>query len=89
MVATETKNNSRSTFLIDGCGVGIDGCDTMYNLHLWFKGVSVWMDVDELYEFMEEMTNEENQKKMKNEMELIRLVKNTEKRVAELKGSRS
>jgi len=47
------------------------------------------MDADDLYEFMEEMTNEENQKKMKNEMELIRLIKDTEKRVAELKGNRS
>ena len=68
-MTNETKKNSKDTYLINDGGYGIEVCDDdLHILHFWGKGVSVWMDKDEMYEFLEVMTNEENQKKMKDKM---------------------
>jgi hypothetical protein len=42
-----------------------------YMLYCWVNGVHVCLNSGDLYEFMEVMTNEENQKKMKDEMGVI------------------
>jgi len=48
-----------------------------------YKGVSIWLDKDEMKDFLETMTDEENQKKMKEELGKIRLINDVEKQMRE------
>jgi hypothetical protein len=84
-MATETNKSNEDFYLINDGRYRIEICDDhqYYILYCWAKGVSVWMDRDEVYEFMEVMTNEENQKKMKEEMGVIRMIDGVEKQIEE------
>jgi len=83
-MTTETNKSNEHFYLINDGAIGIDIVDDEnYVLHLWGKGLSLWMDKDEMYEFMEVMTNEENQKKMKDEMGKIRLINDVEGQIKE------
>lgn len=70
----------------NGFGVEVNGDlgeDGFYNFYLWRKGVSLWLDTDEMYDFMELMTDEETQATFKEEMGKIRLLREVEDKVLE------
>ena len=70
-------------FWIEGKGYGIDKDEDSYIHYHWGKGVSFWLDKDEMEEFLETITDEEYQKKMKEELILIRLQNEVEKQMKE------
>ena len=76
-----TEKMIEDTYLIDDRGVGIDRCDDMYNFHLWGKGLCMWMVMDEMEEFLEAMTDDANQKKMKDELIKIKLQNEVERMI--------
>lgn len=55
----------------DENGFGIEKNDDLYIFYLWRKGVSLWLDTDEMYEFMHLMTDETTQALFKKEMLII------------------
>ena len=73
----------REEVLVENGGYCIQKSDDFYIQYHWGKGVSFWLDEDEMEEFLETMTDKENQEKMKNELILIRLRNEVENKVKE------
>lgn len=86
-MSDKQKNNNE--FLIkDGNGFGItedisDGYDGFYIFYLWQKDVSVCFCREEMYDFMELMTDKQTQAIFREEMGKIRLLFDIEERVTE------
>ena len=80
--------NNNNEFLIDENGFGIednsDGYENgLYIFYLWRKDVSVWFDREEMYDFMELMTDKQTQAIFREEMGKIRLIRDIEERITE------
>ena len=80
----------REEVLVENGGYCIQKSDDFYIqygrgnlLSHWEKGFSIILDEDEMEEFLETMTDKENQEKMKNELILIRLRNEVENKVKE------
>ena len=69
--------------LIENGGYCLHKSEDFYIHHHWKKGFSIMLDKDEMKEFLEIMTDEENQKKMKEELGFIRFINDVEKQMKE------
>ena len=66
-------------------GFGIAKNDGFYNFHLLKNGVvrSLWLDTDEMYDFMKLMTDKKTQATFREEMGFMRCIRDIEKRITD------